>query len=235
MGQNNRNFMSQTGPVQPVETTQGPSERGAMPPPPGAPATFTNSAPNDPNLTYLMNRLRGRIDGDMGQNAATITMGQRIGEFAEGQRSAVRGNLSRRGMLSNSGSEGEQGSEIGVAAGAQFAQKASEIGQDAERRRDAMILGAGGIFAEPGRQNLAERSMGLNQWQAQQQAALQQQALLAQQQQQNFQNQLSARDLALRQQQAMWSNYGGGGGGVVSSPVSSGSSSGGRRQYGWGR
>lgn len=219
------------------------SPRPATPTPtspaPGQPRTLTNSAGNDPNMTYLLDKIRGRLDGDMGQDRATVTAGQRIGEFAAGQQGVARGNLARRGMLGNSGSEGEVGSEIGVAAGAQFAQAASQIGQDAERRRDAMLLGSGGIFSEPGRQNIADRSMGLNQWQAQssaelaraqmeQQAQLQQQAMAAQQNQLNFQNQLAAQDLALRQQQAMWNNFGGGGGGmtpVVSSPGPAPSSS----------
>lgn len=204
---------------------------------PGAPTTYTgtNTAQNNPDLNYLLNKVRDRLDGDMGQDKATVAAGQRIGEFAMGNQSRAQGNLARRGMLGNSGSEGEVGSEIGVAAGAQFSQAASEIAQDAERRRDAMLLGSGGIFAEPGRQNIADRTLGLNQWQAQssaelqraqmeQQARLQQEALKAQQEQLNFQNQLASQELALRQQQAMWNNFGGssmggGGGAVVAAPT----------------
>jgi hypothetical protein len=206
--------------------TQQPKHGGGFLTPPSTPVTQTptytgtNTAQNNPDLSYLLNKVRDRIDGDMGQDKATVAAGQRIGEFAQGQQSRVRGSLAQRGMLGNSGSEGELGSEIGVAAGAQFAQQASQIAQDAERRRDAMMMGSGGIFAEPGRQNIADRSLGLNQWQAQsnaelqraqmeQQAKLQQEALAAQQQQQNFQNQLSSQELALRQQQAMWNNFGG--------------------------
>jgi hypothetical protein len=188
---------------------------------PGDPSKVTNTAGYDPHMTYLLDKIRGRLDGDMGQDKATIAAGQRIGEFAQGQQGVARGNLARRGMLGNSGSEGEVGSEIGVAAGAQFSRAASEIAQDAERRRDAMLLGSGGIFSEPGRQSIADRGIGLSQWQAQsqaelaraqmeQQAKLQAQALAAQQQQNNFQNQLAAQELALRQQQAMWSMYSGG-------------------------
>lgn len=213
-------------PPPPTVTTGGGYQ---SPRPPAGSSTLTNSAGNDPNMTYLLDKIRGRIDGDMGQDKATVTAGQRIGEFAAGQQSRAQGNLARRGMLGNSGEEGQDFSEIGVAAGAQFSQAASEIAQDAERRRDAMMLGSGGIFSEPGRQNIADRSMGLNQWQAQtgaelaraqmeQQARLQQQALTAQQQQQNFQNQIAQQELALRQQQAMWNNFGGGGGGAIAAP-----------------
>ena len=170
---------------------------------------LTNTAGTNPDLRDYLDRVKKRMDGDQGAGMATTLAGQRIGEFANGQRSALGGSLARRGMLGNSGSEGSLGSEIGVNATSQFAQAAAGIASDAERRRDDMLMGSAGAFAEPGRQGLADRSLGLQQWQAQTQAQLQREGMRQNVENMSWQRQMDAARLAQENQRQVFSLYGG--------------------------
>lgn len=177
------------------------------------------AAPN-PDLADALARVRARLDRPTDTTAEVNQLGQQVAQFANGQRNTATGNAARRGVLGVAGAEGQISDDIGNVAAGTFAKGAADINLARKRDDDQFLLGSMGAFAEPGRQNLADRSLGVQAAGQQGQLALGagrmnldaqiQNANMAQQaNQMNFQQQLAAQEAA-RQAQAMqlqiWQN-----------------------------
>lgn len=144
----------------------------------------------DPNLQTQVDRLGQRLSADT-TNRAIDRAGSAIKDAAAGRQTALTSSLARRG-LSGSGVEASERGKIAAQAQRAQAGAAADISLGRERDLDALTLGGQGIMsapgqyslaregqtnnfllgglqaaAEPGRQALADRQLGLQQWQAQ--------------------------------------------------------------------
>jgi hypothetical protein len=185
----------------------------------GAPVQTSHTAQTDPELEGYLSRVKARLDNPGDITRETNQVGQQIQAFAEGEKNQLSGGLAQRGILGSSGSEAGMLGEIGSRAQASFGKAAEGIAIQRARDNDAMLQGAAGAFAEPGRQGLQDRSLGIQAaGQAQQgqltreqmalQAQMANQQAAQQQNAQNFQQQLQAAQLAQQQQNAMLQMYG---------------------------
>jgi hypothetical protein len=195
-----------------------PVNGGAPSAAPGVPAT-THTAQTDPELKGYLERVKTRLDNPGDITRETNQAGQQIQAFAEGERNQLSGNLAQRGILGSGGSEAGMMGEIGARAQASFGKAAEGIALQRARDNDAMLLGAQGAFVEPGRQGLADRSLGIqaagqadNSALARQRmsldAQLAQANLVQNAQQMNWQQQMQAAQLAAQQQAQVLSAYG---------------------------
>lgn len=190
-------------------------------PPINIPATpQVHAAQTDPNLADYLARVKARLDNSPDDTRALNQMGIAVNQFAQGQRNNAVGDAARRGVLGVSGAEGQVQDDIGARAQGDFARGAESIAIQRMRDNDAFLQSSMPAFAEPGRQGLADRGLGIQaQGQANQmalsQADMQLRAQMANQQaaqqasQQSFQQQLAAAQMAQQQQQAMmqmWAN-----------------------------
>lgn len=200
-----------------IPTTGG--APGLPPTAPGGPGGAPGSAAfNSPELMEYLNRVRTRLDTPGDDTRALNQAGQAINAFAQGQRNNAVGDAARRGVL-GSGAGAQVQDDIGVVAQQQFGQASENIALQRMRDNDAMLMGAQSAFVEPGRQNLADRGLGVQaQGQANQYglgvAGLNLAAQQANQQaamgvaQQNLSAQLAAQSMAQQQYLAMMQMYG---------------------------
>jgi hypothetical protein len=165
---------------------------------------------NSPELTDYLARVKARLDSPQSDQRALNQAGIAVNEFAQGQRNNAAGDAARRGVFGG-GAGAQVQDDIGIAAQGQFAKAAEGIAIARQRDNDSMLLGAQNAFAEPGRQNLADRGLGVQaQGQANQRelsiADMQLRAQMANQNaaqgvaSQNLQAQLAAQQLAAQQQ-----------------------------------
>jgi hypothetical protein len=146
-----------------------------IPPPPalssGTPPPITNDAGSDPNLQGLADRINKRLDDPMGSTGRAIDVAtSNIRDANEGRRKAVSGMLARRGVLASSSIPefGEAAIQRNEAADVNKASTNIALGR--ERDNDQMLLGAAGALSAPGNAARADRSLGLQQWEAAEQA-----------------------------------------------------------------
>jgi hypothetical protein len=187
-----------------------PPMSGAAPSPGGVPGGGSNVAFNSPELTDYLARVKARLDSPQSDQRALNQAGIAVNEFAQGQRNNAAGDAARRGVFGG-GAGAQVQDDIGIAAQGQFAKAAEGIAIARQRDNDSMLLGAQNAFVEPGRQNLADRGLGIQaQGQANQRelsiADMQLRAQMANQNaaqgvaSQNLQAQLAAQQLAAQQQ-----------------------------------
>lgn len=191
----------------------GQAQQIAAPTPFALPSSTVNTAQPNPEQMEYLRRIRERLDNPGNDERALNQAGQAIQQFAEGERGQTRGDFARRGVLGNAGSEQGAMTEIGNRAQGNFGRAAESIAIQRMRDNDAMLQGAQGAFAEPGRQALADRGLGIQQRGQDLSAQLQgrgqdisvqiaNQGAAQQANQLNLQAQIAAQEAA-RQQQAM--------------------------------
>jgi len=145
----------------------------------------------DPHLQTQINRLGDRLSGDPRQRAQDFAS-QDIGARARASEAGMREDLARRGIRGDSGVAAELSQRTRDKAMQESARSAAGIALGREAQLDQLVLGGQGIMAAPGQmararegmtnqlmstgfdqagaiagQNLADRGLGLNQWQAQ--------------------------------------------------------------------
>lgn len=188
--------------------TSGIAKAAANLPPGAAPGTqapvptLSNVAGTDPNLQYQIDQYKARLGNDVTQRATDAATSQ-IRDAASGMAQEEKANLARRGILDSGAGQRYIDQTIMGPAQRQIAKAAADIQLGRQSQLDALVLGGTGLMGMPGQQNLANRQLGLQQWQAAQQNALGQGQLQVQQQglaNQNAQAVAAAQQAAQAQQ-----------------------------------
>lgn len=211
-------------PVAPPQVVAPPVNGGA-PAPGGAPSPGVpggvpggHVAQTNPDLADYLARVRARLDNPGNDQAAYNQAGIAANQFAQGQRNNATASALQRGVFGIGGAEAQQSDDFGVQAQGNFAKMSENIALQRLRDNDNFLAGAQGAFAEPGRQNLADRGLGIQAAGQQGQldvarGRMQLDAALANQNaamavgQQNFQAQLQAQAMAQQQAMQMYQIY----------------------------
>ena len=148
--------------IQAPQVEAPPINGGGQGPSPGLPGLpGGHVAQSSPELMEYLARVKARLDAPVDTTREVNQLGQQIAGFAQGARNNAMGDAARRGVLGVSGAEGQVQDDIGNVAAGNFARGAESIALQRMRDKDAMLMGAQGAFAEPGRQNLADRGLGI--------------------------------------------------------------------------
>jgi hypothetical protein len=136
-----------------------------------SPAPFVNNAQQDPNLTAQVGRINARLDNPEGSTGRAIDQATSgIRDANEGRRKAIKGMLSKRGVLSSSSIPEFSEANLMQQEGADVNKAASGIAIQRERDNDAFLLGSTDALAAPGNAARADRGLGNQQWQMAEQA-----------------------------------------------------------------
>src|SRR5882757_5020880 len=172
---------------------------GGGPVAPSGPATplpvLSNTAAPDPYLQEQVANLRARMGSDtteraIGRSTTGILDAAALGAADEGA-----ANLASRGLVGSGAGQSFLHKRFFEPAQQAAAGAAADIALKREQDLDRLVLGGTAIMGAPGQESLANRGLGLQQWQAQTGAAnaaaglsLEQQRLNQQQQQSQIEN-----------------------------------------------
>lgn len=132
---------------------------------PGSGYPGQNTAQEDPRLAAHAKRIEARLDDPMGSTGRAIDVaGSKIRDAFEGRRSALKGMMAGRGMMSSSSAPEIQAGRLANDEGRAVAGAAADIALARERDNDAFMLGATGALAAPGEAMARDRAFNLNQF-----------------------------------------------------------------------
>ena len=190
-------FPGAGGPVAPG--AGGAGAGGGGPVAPAGPAVplpvLANTAAPDPYLEEQVRNLRARMGSDtteraIGRSTTGILDAAALGAADEGA-----SNLASRGLVGSGAGQAFLHKRFFEPAQRAAAGAAEDIAHQREQDLDRLVLGGTAIMGAPGQSSLANRGLGLQQWQAQTGAAnaatglsLEQQRLNQQMQQQQIEN-----------------------------------------------
>lgn len=158
-------------------------------------APVTNTAQTDPNLQYLMGRIKERTEGPGVTERAMDRATSQIRDAGEGLSRQISEGAARRGV-GGTGAEALQQRQLGNALQRDIAGAMADISLGREQDIDRLLLGAQGTFQAPGQQALQDRALA-------NQAYATQQGLAMQAQQQQAQLQMAQQQQNMMQQQAI--------------------------------
>lgn len=125
---------------------------------PGPPSTL--SAPDNPDLQYALDKMKGRFEGDGGAGMAIDLAGGKLREASEGERNAAAGRRARMGT-SGSGIEGYDDRKISDKYQSNLAGAASDIALQREKEKDQIIRDVANTGASKAAISGAERDRQL--------------------------------------------------------------------------
>lgn len=180
-----------------------------------APPDFNNTAQNDPGYDDVLNAMWAREKGDAGAGQAIDLAGGKIREAGIGAGKELGASLAARGV-SGTGADTLARTKLAGQVQGNIAGAAADIANQREREKDAELNAIGGVIGGRANANLANRQLGLQQWEG---VRADQRA---QEQQQSAQQLAILQLLASQGQQPFAAPYPGGGGGGAYSPVHGG-------------
>lgn len=134
---------------------------------PDAGGDFRVEAQNDPGADEFQSRVKKRMDSpDEWSGQAIDRATSKIRDATEGRRKALRGMMAKRGVLGDTSVPELSEASLAAQEGRDVAAAATDISLGRERDKDAFLLGSQNAFLAPGQANRADRSLGLQTWQA---------------------------------------------------------------------
>jgi len=144
-----------------ARTSGGGSSGGSLPGMP--PGPISNRTQTDPNSQWLIEQIKQRTAGQGPTQQAMDIAGSQIRDYGEGFSKQISEDAARRG-ISGSGAEAQLQGNLARDLQKQVAGSSSKIALQRQQDIDRMLLGSGGIFAQPAQLAQGDRELALRQY-----------------------------------------------------------------------
>lgn len=131
----------------------------------GTTAPFVNTAERNPDISYALDKMKSRFEGDGGAAQAIDLSAGKIRDWGEGERRAAQGRRSMRGV-SGTGVDNIDDRRITGDVQSKIAGGAQDIALQREKEKDAILSNIAGTGVAMANVSGASQDRALEQWRA---------------------------------------------------------------------